>query len=219
MGLRPKSARVVRDGEDVDIPIADVLAGDTVVIRPGEKMPVDGEVIDGASAVDESMLTGESLPVEKEIGSKVYGGTVNKTGAFRFRATKLGRDTVLSQIIRMVEEAQGSKAPVQRLVDVVASYFVPIVIGLAAATWVVWFLLWSNSSTGNRHPQYRRSLGHRVSLCLRPGNAHRDHGGYGEKGAEHGILIRNAEALERSYKIQTVVAGTRRAPSPKGELR
>ena len=204
MGLRPKSARVVRDGEEVDIPITDVLAGDTVVIRPGEKMPVDGEVIDGASAVDESMLTGESLPVEKGIGSQVYGGTVNKTGAFRFKATKLGRDTVLSQIIRMVEEAQGSKAPVQRLVDVVASYFVPIVIGLAAATWAVWFFLGPTPALAIAILNTVAVLVIACPCALGLATPTAIMVGMG-KGAEHGILIRNAEALERSYKIRTVV--------------
>ncbi len=204
MGLRPKSARVVRDGEEVDIPITDVLAGDTVVIRPGEKMPVDGEVASGASAVDESMLTGESLPVEKTVGSQVYGGTVNKTGSFRFTATKIGRDTVLSQIIRMVEEAQGSRAPIQRLVDVVASYFVPIVIGVAVATWAVWFF-WGPA------PALAISILNTVAVlviacpcALGLATPTAIMVGMG-KGAEHGILIRNAEALERSYKIQTVV--------------
>jgi len=204
MGLRPKSARVVRDGEEVDIPIADVVAGDTLAIRPGEKMPVDGVVADGASAVDESMLTGESLPVEKSVGSQVYGGTVNKTGSFRFTATKIGRDTVLSQIIRMVEEAQGSKAPIQRLVDVVASYFVPIVIGVAAATWVAWFL-WGPE------PALAISILNAVAVlviacpcALGLATPTAIMVGMG-KGAEHGILIRNADALERSYKIQTVV--------------
>jgi len=204
MGLRPKSARVVRDGEEVDIPITDVVAGDTLVIRPGEKMPVDGEVTDGASAVDESMLTGESLPVEKSVGSQVYGGTVNKTGSFRFTATKIGRDTVLSQIIRMVEEAQGSKAPIQRLVDVVASYFVPIVIGVAAATWAVWFF-WGPA------PALAIAILNTVAIlviacpcALGLATPTAIMVGMG-KGAEQGILIRNAEALERSYKIQTVV--------------
>ncbi len=204
MGLRPKSARVVRDGEEVDIPIADVVAGDTLVIRPGEKMPVDGAVTDGASAVDESMLTGESLPVEKSVGSQVYGGTVNKTGSFRFTATKIGRDTVLSQIIHMVEEAQGSKAPIQRLVDVVASYFVPIVIGVAAATWAAWFF-WGPA------PALAISILNAVAVlviacpcALGLATPTAIMVGMG-KGAEHGILIRNADALERSYKIQTVV--------------
>ena len=204
MGLRPKSARVVRYGEEVDIPIADVVAGDTVVIRPGEKMPVDGVVTGGASAVDESMLTGESLPVEKSVGSEVYGGTVNKTGSFRFTATKIGRDTVLSQIIRMVEEAQGSKAPIQRLVDVVASYFVPIVIGVAAATWAAWFF-WGPA------PALAISILNAVAVlviacpcALGLATPTAIMVGMG-KGAEHGILIRNADALERSYKIQTVV--------------
>jgi len=204
MGLRPKSARVVRDGEEVDIPISDVVAGDTLVIRPGEKMPVDGVVTDGTSAVDESMLTGESLPVEKIVGSQVYGGTLNKTGSFRFTATKVGRDTVLAQIIRMVEEAQGSKAPIQRLVDVVASYFVPIVIGVAAATWAVWFL-WGPA------PALAIAILNAVAVlviacpcALGLATPTAIMVGMG-KGAEHGILIRNAEALERAYKIQTVV--------------
>ena len=204
MGLRPKSARVVRDGEEVDIPITDVLAGDTVVIRPGEKMPVDGEVIGGASAVDESMLTGESLPVEKEVGSQVYGGTVNKTGAFRFKATKIGLDTVLSQIIGMVEEAQGSKASIQRLVDVVASYFVPIVIGLAAATWAVWFFLGPTPALAIAILNTVAVLVIACPCALGLATPTAIMVGMG-KGAEHGILIRNAEALERSYKIQTVV--------------
>jgi len=204
MGLRPKSARVVRDGEEADIPIVDVIVGDIVVIRPGEKMPVDGVVTDGASAVDESMLTGESLPVEKSIGLQVYSGTVNKTGSFRFAATKIGRDTALSQIIRMVEEAQGSRAPIQRLVDVVASYFVPIVIGVAAATWTAWFL-WGPA------PALAISILNAVAVlviacpcALGLATPTAIMVGMG-KGAERGILIRNAEALERSYRIQTVV--------------
>ena len=204
MGLRPKSARVVRDGEEFDISISDVVVGDTLVIRPGERMPVDGEVTDGSSAVDESMLTGESLPVEKGVGSQVSGGTVNKTGSFRFRATKIGRGTVLSQIIRTVEEAQGSKAPIQRLADVVASYFVPIVIGVAAVTWAVWFF-WGPA------PALAISILNTVAVlviacpcALGLATPTAIIVGMG-KGAEHGVLIRNAEALERSYKIQTVV--------------
>ena len=204
MGLRPKSARVVRDQEEMDIPIADVVAGDIVVIRPGEKMPVDGEVIDGASVVDESMLTGESLPVEKEVGSPVYGGTINKTGSFRFRATKIGRDTVLSQIIRMVEEAQGSKAPIQRTADVVASYFVPIVIGIAAATWTVWFFFGPAPALAIAILNAVAVLVIACPCALGLATPTAIMVGMG-KGAEHGILIRNAEALERSYKIQTVV--------------
>ena len=130
---------MVRNGQLVEIPIAEVVTGDTVAVRPGEKLPVDGEVIDGMSVVDESMLTGESLPVEKTVGVAVYGGTVNTTGSFRYIATKVGQGTVLARIIRMVEEAQGSRAPIQRLVDVVASYFVPIVIAVAAVVWATWF--------------------------------------------------------------------------------
>ncbi|MCZ6866843.1 MAG: heavy metal translocating P-type ATPase [Chloroflexi bacterium] len=204
MGLQPKSARVVRDGEEVDIPISDVVEGDIIVIRPGGKMPVDGKVTNGASAVDESMLTGESLPVEKEIGSPVYGGTVNKTGSFRFKATKIGRDTVLSQIIRLVEEAQGSKAPIQRLADVVASYFVPVVIGVAALTWAAWFFLGPAPALAIAILNTVAVLIIACPCALGLATPTAIIVGMG-KGAEHGILIRNAEALERSYKIQTVV--------------
>src|SRR3990170_1578456 len=136
MGLQPKTARVVREGVEQDLAVELVVPGDLVVVRPGEKVPVDGVVVDGASALDESMLTGESLPVAKRAGETVFGATLNKTGSFTFRATKVGRDTVLAQIIRLVEEAQGSKAPIQRLADQVAGVFVPIVIGVAVATFV-----------------------------------------------------------------------------------
>src|SRR5574337_891622 len=146
MGLQARSARIIRDGEERDIPVEDVRIGDLVVVRPGEKVPVDGVVREGASAVDESMLTGESLPVEKRPGDQVIGSTLNKTGAFRFEATKVGRDTVLAQIIRLVEEAQGSKAPIQRLADVVSSYFVPIVIMLAFLTFGIWYIFGGQSA-------------------------------------------------------------------------
>ena len=142
MGLRAKTARVVRDGREVDIPVEEVLPGDTVVVRPGEKVPVDGVVIDGHSAVDESMLTGESLPVEKTAGDPVYGATLNRTGAFRMRATRVGRETALAQIVRLVEEAQGSKAPIQRLADHIASIFVPVVLAASPPLdFVVWALI------------------------------------------------------------------------------
>jgi Cu+-exporting ATPase len=139
MGLAPKTARVERGGAEQDIEISQVLVGDIVLVRPGEKVPVDGEVIDGASSVDESMLTGEPLAVSKKPGDTVIGATLNKTGSFRLRATKVGRDTVLQQIVRLVQEAQGSKAPIQRLADKVSGVFVPIVICIAIATFVLWF--------------------------------------------------------------------------------
>ena len=132
IGLQAKTARVLRDGRELDIPVEEVLVGDTVVVRPGEKIPVDGKVIEGTSAVDESMVTGESLPVEKQVGDEVIGATMNTTGAFRFVATKVGKDTALANIVRMVQDAQGSKVPIQRIVDVVSGYFTPAVMILAA---------------------------------------------------------------------------------------
>jgi Cu+-exporting ATPase len=141
LGLQAKTARVVRDGQELDIPVEAVQVGDLVVVRPGEKLPVDGIVREGASAVDESMLTGESLPVEKRAGAEVFGATLNRTGTFRFEATKVGSDTVLAQIIRLVEAAQGSKPPIQQLADRIAGVFVPAVIGIAGLSFAVW-LIW-----------------------------------------------------------------------------
>ena len=205
MGLRPKTARVVRDGNEIDIPIEQVVPGDILVVRPGEKIALDGEIIEGASTVDESMLTGESLPVEKNVSSLVYGATINKTGSFRFRATKVGRDTMLSQIIRMVQEAQGSQAPIQRLVDKVASRFVPAVIVFAVATFVTW-IIWAPVP-----PELPIAILNFVAVlviacpcALGLATPTAIMVGMG-KGAEHGILIRNAEALERAFKIQAVV--------------
>ena len=139
IGLQAKTARVVRDGKEMDIPVEEVLAGDVVVVRPGEKIPVDGEIVEGSSAVDESMVTGESLPVEKKLSDEVIGATINKTGAFKFRATRVGKDTALANIIRMVQDAQGSKVPVQRIVDVVSGYFTPSVAILAILGFMVWY--------------------------------------------------------------------------------
>ena len=139
MGMQAKTARVIRNEQEVDIPIEDVVIGDIVIVRPGEKVPVDGEIVSGRSALDESMLTGESIPVEKSVGNEVIGATINKTGTFKFRATKVGRDTMLAQIIRLVEEAQGSKAPIQKLVDVLSAYFVPGVVIIAALSFVLWW--------------------------------------------------------------------------------
>jgi cation transport ATPase len=125
IGLQAKTARVIRDGKEIDLPVEEVIVNDMVVVRPGEKIPVDGRVVTGSSAIDESMITGESMPVEKQVGDEVIGGTLNKTGSFKFKATKVGKDTALANIIRMVKDAQGSKAPIQRVVDSVAGYFVP----------------------------------------------------------------------------------------------
>ncbi|MCS7003595.1 MAG: HAD-IC family P-type ATPase, partial [Dehalococcoidia bacterium] len=150
MGLQPRTARVVRDGTEIDVPIAQVVVGDVIRVRPGEKAPVDGIVVDGRSAVDESMLTGEPLPVEKMAGDTVFGGTINTTGTFTFRATKVGADTTLAQIVKLVEQAQGSKAPIQKLVDAVSAVFVPAVLVFAALTFAAWLLF---------GPEPRLSLG------------------------------------------------------------
>ena len=139
MDLKPRTARVIRDGTEVEIPAQEVQVGDLVVVRPGEKIPVDGEVVEGESAVDESMVTGESIPVEKASGDQVVGGTMNRSGSFRFRAGRVGKDTVLAQIVEMVRSAQGSKPSIQRVVDVVASYFVPVVLIIATLTFAVWY--------------------------------------------------------------------------------
>jgi Cu+-exporting ATPase len=204
IGLQPKTARLVRDGEETDVPLDEVRIGDRVVVRPGEKIPVDGIVREGVSAVDESMLTGESLPVEKRPGDGVIGATLNKTGTFRFEATKIGKETVLAQIIRLVEEAQGSKAPIQRLADRVAGVFVPTVIGIAVLTFLVWL------AVGPRPPFLFAmlnfvavliiacpcALGLATPTAIMVGTG---------KGAELGILIRNGASLETTHKVTTVV--------------
>ena len=205
MVLQPKTARVVKDGVETDVPIDEVALGDTLVVRPGERIAVDGEVTEGTSAVDESMLTGESLPVEKSVGSPVYGATMNKVGSFHFRATRIGKDTALANIIRLVQEAQGSQAPIQRLVDLVASRFVPAVLGIALITFVGW-LIWAPVS-----PVVPIAILNLVAVlviacpcALGLATPTAIVVGMG-KGAERGILIRNAEALERAYRLQTVV--------------
>ena len=204
IGLQAKTARIERQGELVEIPIEEVTVGDIVVVRPGERIPVDGIVVDGFSSVDESMLTGESVPVEKSAGEQVFGGTVNKEGSLKIRATKIGRDTALAQIIRLVEEAQGSKAPIQRLADRVASVFVPVVISIAVVTFIVWYFF-------GPEPAFTRALMNFIAVliiacpcalglatptALMVGTG---------KGAERGILIRDAEALEMAHKIDVVV--------------
>ncbi len=204
-GLQAKTARVVRDGVDVDIPVEEVLAGDIVLVRPGEKVPVDGIVEEGASTIDESMLTGESLPVEKSTGDEVFGATINKTGSFRFRATKVGKDTALQQIVKMVADAQGSKAPIARLADVISGIFTPIVIAIAIATFVVWFV------AAPVDVRFSMALVNFVSVliiacpcALGLATPTAIMVGTG-RGAENGILIKGGEGLETAHRIQTVV--------------
>ena len=205
MGLAPKTARVERDGREQDVPIAEVVAGDVVLVRPGEKIPVDGEVVDGGSTVDESMLTGEPLPVQKKAGDTVIGATVNKTGAFRMRATKVGKDSVLQQIVRLVQQAQGSKAPIQRLADVIAGYFVPVVVCLAIATFVLWF------DFGPPDSRLTFALTTFVSVliiacpcALGLATPTAIMVGTG-RGAQIGVLIKGGEVLETARRLTTVV--------------
>ncbi|RYD28035.1 MAG: heavy metal translocating P-type ATPase, partial [Verrucomicrobiaceae bacterium] len=205
LGLQARTARVERDGTEQDVPLEHVRRGDVVRVRPGEKIPVDGEVLDGSSAVDESMLTGEPMPVQKSTGDKVIGGTMNKTGAFRFRALKVGKDTVLHQIVRLVREAQGSKAPIQQLADKLAGYFVPVVIVIAILAFVAWFFA---------APAEQRltmalitfvsvliiacpcALGLATPTAIMVGTG---------RGAQMGVLIKNASALETAHRVTTVV--------------
>src|SRR5690625_1300445 len=139
MGLAPKTAMVVRNGEEVEISVEEVVAGDTIIVKPGEKIPVDGVVLEGITSIDESMLTGESIPVEKNAGDNVIGASINKNGTIRYKATKVGKDTALSQIIKLVEDAQGSKAPIAKMADIISGYFVPIVIVLAIISGSAWY--------------------------------------------------------------------------------
>lgn len=204
MRLQPKTARVLREGEEKDVLIDEVTIGDTVLVRPGERIPVDGEIIEGYSTVDESMLTGESLPIEKSIGDKVFGGTINKVGSFRLRALKVGKETALGQIIRLVEEAQGSKAPIQRLADKVASVFVPAVILIAILTFIIWVFFGPEKSFTLALMNFIAvliiacpcALGLATPTAIMVGTG---------RGAERGILIRDAEALELAHKIQSIV--------------
>src|SRR5215217_4512330 len=203
-GLQAKTARVVRDEEEVEVAVEDVEIDDIVVVRPGEKIPVDGRIISGESAVDESMITGESIPITKREGDEVIGATMNTSGSFRFEATKVGEDTTLHQIMRMVEEAQGSKAPIQRLADRISAVFVPAVIGVAAVTFLIWLLL-------GPEPAFTFALLNTVAVLIiacpcamglaTPTSIMVGTG----KGAEVGILIRGGEALEGAHKLDTVV--------------
>jgi Cu+-exporting ATPase len=203
IGLQAKTARVLRGGVEQDVPLAEVRKGDIVIVRPGEKVPVDGVVISGRSSLDESMVTGESLPIEKGEGDTVIGATVNTTGSFQFRATRVGKETALAQIIKLVQQAQGSRAPVQRLVDQVAAVFVPVVIGIALVTFLGWYFI---GGVGFTHALIFAvavlviacpcALGLATPTAIMVGTG---------TGAEHGILIKNAESLERANAIQTVV--------------
>ena len=204
MGLQVRTARVLRDGNEAEVPIGEVGVGDIVAVRPGERVPVDGEIVEGRSSIDESMVTGESMPVTKDVGAEVIGATVNQTGAFRFRATKVGADTVLAQIIRLVREAQASKAPIQRLVDRVAGYFVPAVVFIAVWSFVVWFVVGPPpqltlalvSAVAVLIIACPCALGLATPLSIMVGTG---------KGATHGILIRDAEALESAHRLRTVI--------------
>lgn len=202
MGLQAKTARVIRSGEEVDIPIEAVNVGDIIRVRPGEKIPVDGELIEGNSTIDESMVTGESIPVEKHPGDEVIGATINKTGSFKFRASRVGKDTVLAQIVQLVQQAQGSKAPIQKLADQVTGWFVPVVIAIAIATFILWF-----NFTGNLTLAITTTVGVLIIACpcalglATPTSVMVGTG----LGAEHGILIKGADSLELAHKIETIV--------------
>ncbi|MHC5740845.1 MAG: heavy metal translocating P-type ATPase [Nostoc sp.] len=202
IGLQARDARVIRDGREIDVPIAEVRINDVILVRPGEKIPVDGEVITGASTVDEAMVTGESLPVKKQPGDEVIGATINGAGAFQFRVTRVGNDTFLAQIVKLVQQAQGSKAPIQRLADRVTGWFVPAVIAVAIATFVIWF-----NFTGNLTLATMTTVGVLIIACpcalglATPTSVMVGTG----KGAENGILIKGADSLELAHKIQTIV--------------
>ncbi|HXJ78909.1 MAG TPA: heavy metal translocating P-type ATPase [Candidatus Methylomirabilis sp.] len=204
LALRPRTARVLRGRHEEDVPIADVAVGDLLRVRPGERVAVDGEIVEGSSTLDESMLTGESLPVEKGPGAAVVGGSINRTGSFTFRATRVGRDTVLARIIGLVEEAQGSKAPIQRLADRVASVFVPVILTIAAATFGIWWI-WGpapaffsalTNAVGVLVIACPCAMGLATPTAIMVGTG---------KGAQLGVLIRSAEALERLHRVRMVV--------------
>ena len=202
IGLQPKTARVIRDGQEVDIPIQEVLVGERILVRPGEKIPVDGKILEGFSTVDESMLTGESIPVEKGPGSEVVGASVNKQGSFTFEATKVGKDTALAQIIRMVEAAQGSKAPIQRLADQVSGVFVPVVVVIAVLTFAGWYLAGASVTDALIHMTAVLVIACPCALGLATPTAIMVGTGVG---AERGILIKGGEHLERAGKVNTIV--------------
>ncbi|MDD6402092.1 MAG: HAD-IC family P-type ATPase, partial [Lachnospiraceae bacterium] len=202
MGLAPKTATVIRNNAEEVIPIEEVVCGDIVVVKPGEKLPVDGEIIEGSTSIDESMITGESIPVEKSVGSAVIGASINKTGFIKYKATKVGKDTTLAQIVKLVEEAQGSKAPIAKLADVISAYFVPTVIGLAILAAIGWLI-------AGETPVFALTifiavlviacpcaLGLATPTAIMVGTG---------KGAEYGVLIKSGEALETAHQIKTIV--------------
>ncbi|GAB1538835.1 heavy metal translocating P-type ATPase [Scytonema sp. NUACC21] len=202
IGLQAKTARLIRNGREVDVPLEEVQIGDVILVRPGEKIPVDGEVIEGTSTIDQAMVTGESIPVKKQPGDEVIGATINKTGSFKFRATRVGKDTVLAQIVQLVQQAQGSKAPIQRLADQVTGWFVPVVIAIALLAFIIWFNIMGNltlaliTTVGVLIIACPCALGLATPTSVMVGTG---------KGAENGILIKSAESLELAHKIQTIV--------------
>ena len=202
IGLQPKKAKIIENGVEKEVLIENIKVGDIIVVKPGEKIAVDGKIVNGNTSVDESMITGESIPVSKNIGDKVIGGSINKNGSIQFEATEIGKDTVLSQIIKLVEEAQGSKAPISRMADIVAGYFVPIVIIIATITGIVWFISGSGLTVALTFfisvlvIACPCALGLATPTSIMVGTG---------KGAENGILIKSGEALETAHKIKTVV--------------
>ncbi|MBF2090665.1 MAG: cadmium-translocating P-type ATPase [Synechococcales cyanobacterium K44_A2020_017] len=202
MGLQAKTARVIREGREYDIPIAEVMLGDVILVRPGEKIPVDGQIVDGASTLDEAMVTGESVPVQKTVGDEVIGATLNKTGSFKFRATRVGKDTFLAQIVKLVQQAQGSKAPIQKMADQVTAWFVPAVIAIAILTFIVWYNVMGNvtmaliTTVGVLIIACPCALGLATPTSIMVGTG---------KGAENGILIKGADSLELAHNMQAIV--------------
>ena len=204
IGLQAKTARVIRDNKEIDIPISQVVIGDLIRVRPGEKIPVDGIITEGDSSIDESMITGESMPADKTTGDTVVGATINKSGSFIFRATKVGQETMLAQIIKLVQDAQGSKAPIQRLADLISSYFVPVVIVLTIATFVIWYdfgpspvlLLAILNTVAVLIIACPCAMGLATPTAIMVGTG---------KGAENGILIKDAESLETAHKVNVVI--------------
>ncbi|TAF06271.1 MAG: copper-translocating P-type ATPase [Nostocales cyanobacterium] len=202
VGLQAKTARLIRNGQEIDVPLEEVQIGDVILVRPGEKIPVDGEIISGISTIDEAMITGESVPIKKHPGDEVIGATINQTGSFQFQATRVGADTVLAQIVQLVQQAQGSKAPIQRLADQVTGWFVPAVIAISLLTFIIWFNL-----TGNFTLSLITTVGVLIIACpcalglATPTSVMVGTG----KGAENGILIKGAESLELAHKIQIIV--------------
>ncbi|GEN34855.1 heavy metal translocating P-type ATPase [Aneurinibacillus danicus] len=204
MGLQAKTALVIRDGQEMTIPVEEVAVGDTIVVRPGEKIPVDGEVIEGQSSVDESMLTGESIPVEKQAGAHVFGATINKNGILKLKATKIGKETALAQIIKVVEEAQGSKAPIQRIADKISGIFVPIVVGIAVLVFLVWYIWVTPGDFANALEKLIAVLVIACPCALGLATPTSIMAGSG-RAAEAGVLFKGGEHLETTQQIDTVV--------------